>query len=201
MLTMKKRRIIFVLGCLVLILGVAREAYCADKKKKAQPPEKKEPVAEAEEKTGSRVYTPVYKNPVPKIPKYSVPKVPNYARPGALEDVARIQRELQDIIRIHQSLQFEQQRENREIQRIREQTQIHKQLLNNLAAAPSPPGPTSPEEALRAEKIRLIDEEAQKNRNTIEKIQGKQKEATQEKPVKVSSPPASSKKDKKKSAR
>jgi hypothetical protein len=129
--------------------------------------------------------------------------------------VTEIQKELQTIVKLHRSLQQQHREQIVEIQRITEQAQAHQKLLKNLAdmrKTVAPADVPAMDEALRIEKIRLIQEQARQNRVTLEKIreeaiQQKQEslskalesKAAKETSKKTSSPPAEKEDDKKSS--
>ena len=101
--------------------------------------------------------------------------------------IAEIQQELQNIVQIHQTLQTQQYGQVRELQRIREQTKAHQQILKDLSPAPKIPKTAketvarSPdmEEILRLEKIRLIQEQTRQNKAILEGIQKRAGRETQ----------------------
>lgn len=110
----------------------------------------------------------------PNIPK--IPKTPN---------VIQVQKELQEIVEIQRSIQASHYQQLREIQRITEQARAHQQLLKNLSASYAPVKPTTggvdTDEALRLEKIRLIQEQAVKNRKALEAVEKKMAEEVEKK--------------------
>ena len=112
---------------------------------------------------------------VPQLPKLP-PRIPTagyYSQVPAKPSVVEIQKELQQIVQIHRSLQAQHQAEIAEIQRITEQAKAHQKLLMKLSTAP--PSPTAQtrdiDEVIRLQKIRLIQEQARKNRAALEEIQ------------------------------
>lgn len=116
----------------------------------------------------------------PSIPK--VEKLPAAGLPPQIPQVPKVwdtsvvetQRQLEDIIRTHQILQMEQQTQLREIQRITEQARIHQKILNELkTAGQAGGGGTTVEEAIRVQKVALIQEETRKNRLRLRRLQRK----------------------------
>ena len=108
-------------------------------------------------------------NKIPNSP--SVQKVP---APAILET----QRQLEDIIQIHKTLQLGHQKEIQEIQRIMEQARAHQRLLKELAedkglseGASTSVTRLDIEQAIRAQKIQLIKEQTEKNRTAVEMIE------------------------------
>ena len=110
-----------------------------------------------------------------------VPKVP------AVPDVNAVRRDLQAIVAINQSLRTQQYAQIAEIQKITEQARAHQKLLQSLGPKMNPVKPPAAidiDEILRLEKIRLIQEQARRNREELEKIQ--EKSENSEKPEKPS---------------
>ena len=103
------------------------------------------------------------------------PKVPTVPVPASAVNpsITEIQKELQSIVQIHRSLQLQHQAQIAEIQKITEQAKAHQKLLKSLSV-PVPQVPKAPssniDEIIRVEKIRLIQEQAFKNRAMLEKI-------------------------------
>jgi hypothetical protein len=134
--------------------------------------------------------------PLPAAPVVT-PRVTSQPAPPAVTDV---QRELQEIVRIHQALQAQHVTQIREIQRIMEQARLHQQLLKDLAPAraaggvPVTPATRNVDELIRLQKIQLIQQQAAENRSRLEEI-GKQ-----ETEAKVPQPPRQPEEVKKTSA-
>ncbi len=134
------------------------------------------PVFAAEEKKEPPLPATTVASPVPNA-------VPARPAPPAVADV---QRELQEIIKIHQALQAQHVTQIREIQRIMEQARLHQQLLKNLAparamptapAASQAPGARNIEDMIRLQKIQLLQQQATQNRTRLEELSKEEKEA------------------------
>ncbi len=122
-------------------------------------------------------------------------KVPPTKTPSA-PSLEETQQQLEQIIKIHKSLQTQHQREIQEIQKIMEQARAHQKLLRELSEK-SPTSPVSSatpgmdiEEAIRSEKIELIQDQTQKNKTAIERLEEEIKKENEKKsanpPVKKS---------------
>ncbi len=111
----------------------------------------------------------------------SVPEKPIVIKPVTLPipphipdpSIAEIQKQLQEILKVHQSLELQRDRELEEIQKIMEQSRIHQQLLKDLAKPAQVKQQPVLEEALRREKIQIIEKEALKNQSKIEELKKK----------------------------
>ena len=111
----------------------------------------------------------------PQIPKISqVPQVPKVWDTS----ITQTQRELEDILRIHQILQVQQQAQLREIQRITEQAEVHQKILNDLGRARPVTGTGETgasemalEETLRVQKIALIQEQTRENQLRLKRLE------------------------------
>lgn len=99
---------------------------------------------------------------------------PRYPDPA----VAEIHRELEEIIRVHQTLQIQYRGQIREIQRITDQARAHQRLLRDLEAVrlvqQQVQAVKGLDELVRLEKIRLIREQTRQNRTLLEGIQQKE---------------------------
>jgi len=105
------------------------------------------------------------------------PFLPTHPDPA----VAEIHRQLQEILKVHETLRSQFQDQVREIQRITDQARAHQKLLKDLEVARKirpPQGKLDVEEAVRKEKIRLIQEQTLQNRTYLENLQ---KNPTEEK--------------------
>lgn len=157
----------FMVGILFCLEPYAA-ASAAKKVEKAQT--QKEPAAAQKE---SQTKNPV--EPLPPPVSAGTPLVsPSLPDPA----IAEIQKDLREILRVHQLIQKQYREEVREIQRITEQAQAHQKLLQELEAArqiQKVQAGMSPEEFIRLEKIRLIQEETRRNRTMIEEIQRQEK--------------------------
>ena len=113
---------------------------------------------------------------IPKIPR--VPQTSSYIPTPVKPSVLEIQKELEEIVQIHRSLQAQHRAQVAEIQRITEQAKAHQKLLQNLS--PAPGGEEAPaedmDEAVRRQKILLIKEQARENREAHEEIKKKEAE-------------------------
>lgn len=93
--------------------------------------------------------------------------------------VAETHRQLEDIMRIHQTLELQRQQDILEIQKIMEQARVHQQLLQEFETT-SPQGGGGEggeiEEAVRQKKIELIKEQTDKNRALMEEYENRTKE-------------------------
>lgn len=102
--------------------------------------------------------------------------VPDYPDPA----VAEIHQELDDILRVHQSLQVQYRDQVREIQRITDQARAHQKLLKDLETVRRVQQQAASAKALddlvRLEKIRLIQKQTHQNRTRLEEIQKQEKE-------------------------
>jgi hypothetical protein len=108
---------------------------------------------------------------VTRVQKSPVPSLPS----GAVDtSVVNIQNQIKEIIRINESLKANEQRHLAEIQRIMDQARVHQRILEELRAAKGTKGkakPSEAEELLRQEKLRLIQEETEKNKKFIEGLE------------------------------
>ena len=105
---------------------------------------------------------------IPSPPRVQIPNSP----------VAETQKQLDDIIQVHKTLQLQHQQEILEIQRILGQARAHQRLLKELAeekgisgGAPSSVTRLDVEQAIRSQKIKLIKEQTEKNRAAIEDLE------------------------------
>lgn len=139
---------------------------------------------EEQEEGEARGLTPDYERPElpPRI--YYPAGLPDIPRPRINPSVAEIQKELQEIVQIHRSLQQQHRAQMAEIQRITAEAKAHQALLKNLAVSQkkvsASPSAADVEESIRIEKLRLIQEKARENRAAIEEIQKKVIEEEQE---------------------
>lgn len=93
--------------------------------------------------------------------------------PAPVPDVIKIQRDLENILQIHRNLEVQKFKQIREITQITEQARIHQQLLKDLALTRQVGPARTTEEAIRLQKIQLIQKQAQKNQAVMKKIQEK----------------------------
>ncbi len=123
---------------------------------------------------------------LPQIPKtnYSseLPGVPTGAIPvksgevaGVDPDIARIQKQIQEIMKINESLKTNFSGQAAEIQKISDQAKIHGEILKDLDSSKKLAEEANAEQYLNQEKLRLIQEETEKNQKYLEDL-NKQKE-------------------------
>ncbi|MBI3314289.1 MAG: hypothetical protein HYZ83_08650 [Candidatus Omnitrophica bacterium] len=136
--------------------------------------------------------------PVPQVPKPMIPvKTANtkiLQLPGIDPNVTKLQKEIQDIIKLNEELKNRYKSQALEIQRISEQAKIHQKILEemNEASRKTPVlKPQDTEELLKQEKLRMIRQETEANQNFIEGLQDKNSiqpvdAAGTEKPAKTS---------------
>lgn len=126
---------------------------------------------------------------IPKVEKSPTAGLPPRAPKIWDTSVVETQRELQDILRIHRTLQVQQQSQLREIQRITEQARIHQKILKDLAAGKEALGIKSNvktvEETIRLQKIALIEKEARKNRAHLKRLQRRTAQEKKSAPTKA----------------
>lgn len=124
-----------------------------------------------------------YEKPVapPEIPKL-VPNVvqpleiPKPVPPITSEDARRVQKQINEIIKVHEQLKSQYQEQAAEIQRITEQAKIHQRILRDLEEERMKRTDVpDTKEILRQEKIRVIIQETQKNQTYINGLTQKDK--------------------------
>lgn len=101
-----------------------------------------------------------------------IPPAPRHPDPSIVE----IQKQLQEILQTHRTLELQRQQELAEVQKILDQSRMHHELVKDLNRKPAgSPLPAKPEmdEALRRQKIQLIEEQALKNRTKLENLKKK----------------------------
>ena len=117
---------------------------------------------------------------VPKIPKvykppYRIVKGSSIAARRPVDtSITKIQSQIQQIIRLNANLKTQYQGQADQIQRITKQARIHQQILNKLETARTVPvnqGGAVEDDFVRQEKIRLIQEETEKNHNFLEQLE------------------------------
>jgi len=120
---------------------------------------------------------------IPKIPKVHKIYKPPYrivkgssiaAQPPMDMSIIKIQNQIQQIIRLNANLKTQYQGQADQIQRITEQARIHQQILNKLETARTVPvnqGGDAGDDFVRQEKIRLIQEETEKNRSFLAQLE------------------------------
>ena len=118
---------------------------------------------------------------IPKIPKaqpniIKPPSIPKPLPPVTAEDSIRVQKQIKDIIKVHEQLKLQYQEQASEIQRITEQAKIHQKILKDLEQERKKiESPVDAKEILRQEKIRMIIQETQKNQSYINGLNQKEK--------------------------
>lgn len=134
---------------------------------------------------------------LPSLPP-NVPPVSKYPDPSIVE----VQKQLADIVKIQQTLQLQQTQQISEIQKIVEQAEVHQKLLGELEKARgNVSGESQIDEAIRRQKIQLIEEQAAKNQAALEEMKEKKdaKEKSTEKKLTAISDKAPSEQKPKKS--
>ncbi|MBN1687973.1 MAG: hypothetical protein JW893_02635 [Candidatus Omnitrophica bacterium] len=90
--------------------------------------------------------------------------------------VARIQSRINQIIDLNQLVKSQTQEQAREMQAIRERAEIHQQILSDLQVvndmAKLPEGDIAREKLIQAEKMRIINEETEKDYQVLEDAAG-----------------------------
>ncbi len=111
---------------------------------------------------------------------------------ASAEQVKKIEKEIQDVIKVSSMLKTKMQDDRAKIQQIMERTKIHEQIMHNLSRDQVLTPPLTPtikvEDLLRNEKIRLIAEESRRSHDQLQLI--KQRQVTQtvtHNPIKVKS--------------
>jgi len=151
MIRCNKRRW-FVIAFILWTTFSPRESFSANNKKKLTPSRTSTLSAPAK----------------PTAPAVSVPRYPD---PSIIE----IQKQLQDIIKVHQDLEKQRNQDLAEIQKILEQSRMHQQLLSDLNRDQTAAGKAKSEmdEIIRRQKIQIIEEQALKNKSELEKLKKK----------------------------
>ena len=117
---------------------------------------------------------------------------PSGEEPANQEQIKKIEKEIQDVIKVSSMLKTKMQDDRAKIQEIMERTKIHEQIMHNLSRDQVLTPPLTPtikvEDLLRNEKIRLIAEESRRSHDQLQLI--KQRQVTQtvtHNPIKVKS--------------
>lgn len=99
-----------------------------------------------------------------------------------LEDSLRIQRQISEMIKVHEQLKLRYQSQAAEIQRIAEQAKIHQRILQDLEKQRRVTAKETldAQEILRQEKIRMIIQETQKNQSYLNGLAAKDIPSTQQ---------------------
>ena len=118
--------------------------------------------AYAAQKTGAPAAPPV-------LPK-GLPKMNNVADVPKTQDatIQRIQGQINEIIRMNETIKGQQQRDIQEIQRIMDQSRIHQRLLQELKAGEEGKReikPSDVEVLISKEKLGIIEKETKKNKS------------------------------------
>ena len=118
---------------------------------------------------------------IPKVPRVGVnfPQVqPVLPSPGE-PNIKKIQKQINDIIKLNENLKVRYQSQASEIQRITDQAKIHRQILENMSNLKGRKilvKPMDRDEVLRQEKVRLIQKTTEENRKYVETLGQKGKE-------------------------
>lgn len=91
--------------------------------------------------------------------------------PPAPLNVADVNQQLQDIIKLNDSLKINQVATAAEIQQIQEQAKIHQQLLRRLETTEAAVNRSEVNEVLRQEKIRIIREQTSQNTEIVKTLE------------------------------
>lgn len=133
---------------------------------------------------------------LPQIPKANagIPQIPQVKYPGVSQkvgvpssapvgsasvdpDIARIQKQIQEIMKINESLKTNFSGQAAEIQKISDQAKIHGEILKDLDSGKKIAEDASADKYLNQEKLRLIREETEKNQKYLQELNN-QKETT-----------------------
>lgn len=126
---------------------------------------------------------------IPQIPQVNVPEIPRIpqTKPAQLAfggsaaglgsqnprqlaqdpEIIRIQAQIREIVKINESLKANFAGQAAEIQKINDQSRIHQKILNKLDADKQSAQTANPENFLNREKVRLIEEQTEKNKKFI----------------------------------
>lgn len=176
MMRKKNNFLVWILFIVFACFTVTTAFAAVEKQKQQKKENKKEPPKEKEgaklpslppaEKAVAVPSTASATFQLPDLPP-NVPPVFHNPNPSIVE----VQKQLADIVKIQQSLQLQQDQQIVEIQRIVEQAQAHQKLLGELEKARGKAGAGNQvDEAIRREKIQLIEEQATKNQAALEKL-------------------------------
>jgi len=110
-------------------------------------------------------------NSVPSAVKYT--KIAQAAQPPIDISILNLQKQISDIIKLNESIKASQQAQVGEVQRIIEQARIHQRILTELKEGEGKEEVKSSdaEVLLKQEKVRLIQNETEKNKEFIEEIE------------------------------
>lgn len=97
-------------------------------------------------------------------------------------EISKIQDQIQDIIKLNESLKTQYSGQSAEIQKIGEQAKIHQKILQDFQKAPEAPSAKA-EEILQLEKIRVIKKETEENHRYIESLKESDASQSTERPV------------------
>ncbi len=122
----------------------------------------------------SRVAAPRKQVAIPTIkPERADASAGTGAGTGAPEvQAAAVQSQLDSMMRVNDSLKNNYGQQAAEVQRISDQAKIHQRILTQLSTAPAQPvySKNDSQELLRQEKIRLIREQTERNRQVLESL-------------------------------
>ena len=115
------------------------------------------------------------------------------SRPSPLNpSIMQIQTQINDIIRLNEGLRSRYREQVDEIQKINEQSRIHKRILEEInsqrEAKKMLPKAEDADTILEQEKIRLIEKQAQENRKFIEGLEQEDSQNTNQKPAPGTAP-------------
>ena len=117
---------------------------------------------------------------IPKIPsgKIAIPTMPALP-PTVLRqdpDIAKIQKQIQEIIKINDSLKSNYAGQAEEIQKISEQARIHQKILKDLEAARNRQvgAKANPQKFMDLEKVKLIEKETNKNNQFLNNLKNQE---------------------------
>ncbi len=109
-------------------------------------------------------------NPVPSAVKYT--KITQVVQPPIDISILNLQKQISDIIKLNESIKASQQTQVGEVQRIIEQARFHQRILTELKEGEEKgeAKPSDAETLLKQEKVRLIGEQTEQNKEFIEEI-------------------------------
>ncbi|MBI3306352.1 MAG: hypothetical protein HYZ84_00895 [Candidatus Omnitrophica bacterium] len=108
---------------------------------------------------------------VPDLPRPSIPQA--LKAPSVDPSMNRIQKEIQEVIKLNEELKSRYKSQAAEIQRISEQARIHQKILQDMNQMPRKVPvikPQDTEELLKQEKLRVIEQDTEASRKFIEDL-------------------------------
>jgi len=188
------RVLLFVSVVCMMNLVLAGDGAWAKKEEKT----KKVPVAVPEQEKDTEAAGPLTLVPsvpgkipgvpdIPKVPKVSTPLSNVYpvSVPTVTPDIDKIQKQINGIIKLNESLKVKYQAQASEIQRITEQAKIHRQILENMSKIKGKRASftsSGTEEVLQQEKVRLIQKTTEENQKYVETIGREDKQKSDDNP-------------------